>query len=182
MSRKHREGTQRWEGQFWHGDYNPYSDLRGAPGSDPYYGALGYHDIEEARGAHGENPYGYYGQYRRDSDHPNSPYQRGVEVFSQESQPTDLTTTYRITRPCSRPRGPKGYTRSDERIREDICERLMLRDDIDASDITVTVGQGAVKLTGSVPERYMRYAIEEVVADCSGVVDIDNAVHVERSR
>ena len=32
-------------------------------------------------------------------------------------------------------RGPKGYRRSDERIREDISDRLMASDWIDASDI-----------------------------------------------
>jgi osmotically-inducible protein OsmY len=36
-------------------------------------------------------------------------------------------------------RGPKGYTRSDDRIREDVCDRLSLADDVDASDISVTV-------------------------------------------
>src|SRR5690606_858023 len=30
--------------RFWHGDFNPYDDDYGAPGRDPYYGALGYGD------------------------------------------------------------------------------------------------------------------------------------------
>jgi len=36
-------------------------------------------------------------------------------------------------------KGPKGYTRSDERIREDVCDRLSDDDEVDARDITVTV-------------------------------------------
>jgi hypothetical protein len=38
-----------------------------------------------------------------------------------------------------RGRGPKGYRRSDERIREDVCECLSADDRVDASDIDVTV-------------------------------------------
>jgi hypothetical protein len=41
-----------------------------------------------------------------------------------------------------RGRGPKNYTRSDERIREDLNERLTDSDEIDASNITVEVSNG----------------------------------------
>ena len=33
---------------------------------------------------------------------------------------------------------PKGYTRSDERIREDVCERLT-HEDVDAGNVEVSV-------------------------------------------
>src|SRR5207248_398600 len=36
-------------------------------------------------------------------------------------------------------RGPRGYQRSDERIREDVCERMCQSGDLDASDIEVRV-------------------------------------------
>lgn len=36
-------------------------------------------------------------------------------------------------------RGPKNWTRSDDRIRDDLCERLSHMHDIDASDVSVTV-------------------------------------------
>ena len=39
-------------------------------------------------------------------------------------------------------RGPKGYHRSDERIREDVSDRLTDHPDIDATEIEVTVHEG----------------------------------------
>jgi hypothetical protein len=76
-------------------------------------------------------------------------------------------------------RGPKGYKRSDERIREDICERLM-HSDLDASDVTVDVRDGKVMLEGTVPERRMKHAMEDIAEQCFGVTDVDNNVRVSR--
>lgn len=75
-------------------------------------------------------------------------------------------------------RGPKGYQRSDERLKEDICERLMAADHIDAAEVTVEVKSGKVTLEGSVPQRRMKHAIEDLVDDCIGVQDIDNKLRV----
>ena len=75
-------------------------------------------------------------------------------------------------------RGPKGYQRSDERLKEDICERLMNADYIDASDVSVEVKDGKVTLEGTVSQRRMKHAIEDLVDDCIGVKDIDNKVRV----
>jgi osmotically-inducible protein OsmY len=78
-------------------------------------------------------------------------------------------------------RGPKGYTRSDERLKEDIAERLMYAWDVDASDVSLEVQNGKVMLEGTVPERRMKHAIEDIVDNCPGVQDIDNRVRVARS-
>ena len=75
-------------------------------------------------------------------------------------------------------RGPKGYQRSDERLKEDICERLMNADHIDAGDVSVEVKDGKVSLEGTVSQRRMKHAIEDIVDDCIGVKDIDNRVRV----
>lgn len=74
--------------------------------------------------------------------------------------------------------GPKGYERSDERIREDICERLTEHDAIDASNIEVRVAEGVVQLSGEVPERYMKHLAEDAVVDAVGVKDVDNTLRV----
>jgi hypothetical protein len=79
-------------------------------------------------------------------------------------------------------RGPKNYQRSDERLREDISERLMNADHIDSSDVSVSVSSGKVTLEGTVPERYMKHAIEDLVDACPGVQDIDNRIRVETQR
>src|SRR5690606_33268259 len=52
-----------------------------------------------------------------------------------------------------RGRGPKNYTRTDQRITEDLCERLTDDDDVDAGDIEVMVKDGVATLTGTVPRR-----------------------------
>jgi len=79
-----------------------------------------------------------------------------------------------------RNRGPKGWTRSDERINEDVCERLMGEAGVDPSDVSVHVAQGVVTLTGTVPNRQMKYRIEELADRCPGVKDVDNQVRVNR--
>ena len=78
------------------------------------------------------------------------------------------------------PPGPKGYQRSDERLREDISERLMEARYIDSSDVTVAVSGAKVVLEGTVPERRMKHAIEDLVDACPGVQDIDNKIRVNR--
>ena len=77
-----------------------------------------------------------------------------------------------------RGRGPKNYTRSDERIREDVSERLSDDDHLDASDIEVQVGQGVVTLTGTVEERWEKHRAEDIAGSCSGVRDVLNQIRV----
>ena len=82
------------------------------------------------------------------------------------------------------PPGPKGYQRSDERIREDICDRLMrAANHIDSSEVTVEVTGAKVVLEGTVPARRMKHAIEDLADSCLGVQDIENRIRVQpRSR
>lgn len=77
-----------------------------------------------------------------------------------------------------RGRGPKGYRRSDELLKEIICE--MLTDDpmIDARNVEVEVTSCEVTLRGSVEERQQKYAIEDRVADVAGVTEIHNHLSV----
>ena len=76
------------------------------------------------------------------------------------------------------PLGPKGYTRSDERLTEDISERLMQAYDVDSSDVTVRVTGGKVVLEGTVPTRFMKHAIEDIADSAPGVQDVDNRIRV----
>lgn len=80
-----------------------------------------------------------------------------------------------------RGRGPQGYTRSDERIKEDICERLSEHHYIDASQIQVEVNQGVVTLEGSVDDRWQKYQTEDLADATSGVKDIQNRLNVSRA-
>jgi hypothetical protein len=76
-------------------------------------------------------------------------------------------------------RMPQGYTRSDERIREDVCERLA-HGHIDPSNVSVKVESGTVTLEGSVQSRNDKFHVEEVVEGVLGVKDVDNRLRVRR--
>jgi osmotically-inducible protein OsmY len=75
-------------------------------------------------------------------------------------------------------RGPKGYRRSDERIREDVCDRLADDPRIDASDVEVAVDSGEVILSGTVRSREEKRISEDVIETISGVHDIQNTLRV----
>ncbi len=76
---------------------------------------------------------------------------------------------------------PKGYTRSDDRVREDICERLS-HSGLDVSEVSVEVKDGTVTLEGTVEDRWTKYVIEDHADDCLGVKEIDNRIRVLRSQ
>ncbi|MDF3070303.1 MAG: hypothetical protein K0R38_5904, partial [Polyangiaceae bacterium] len=75
-------------------------------------------------------------------------------------------------------RGPKGYTRTDERIREEVCDRLSMDDDVDATDIEVRVQDGEVTLEGSVETRRMKHQAEDAAEAVNGVKDVHNKLRV----
>lgn len=74
--------------------------------------------------------------------------------------------------------GPKGYTRPDTRIYEDVCERLMELSRVDLREVEVNVADGVVTLTGSVPDRRQKYIVEEIADQVFGVKDTDNQLRV----
>lgn len=78
------------------------------------------------------------------------------------------------------PAGPKGYKRSDERIRDDLCDTLSQAHDIDASEVEVKVQSSEVVLTGTVPERHMKLRIEQLADRIPGVTDVNNQIRVRR--
>lgn len=87
---------------------------------------------------------------------------------------------YAGRRQVYRGNSPKGYERSDERIREDVCEHLTHDPRIDAGDITVNVKAGIVTLEGSVTDRGQKYRVEDIADDVSGVKDVQNRLSVAR--
>lgn len=78
--------------------------------------------------------------------------------------------------------GPRNYQRSDERIMEDVCERLTRHGMIDASQINVEVKNGEVMLTGAVDNRQTRRRVEDVIDRVHGVKDIHNQLKIQQER
>jgi len=77
-----------------------------------------------------------------------------------------------------RGKGPVGYMRSDERVREQICELLTDDDRIDASNIEITVKNGEVTLSGHVEDRHTKRLAEDLVENVLGVKDVQNQIRV----
>jgi hypothetical protein len=75
-------------------------------------------------------------------------------------------------------RGPKNWTRSDERITDDVCERLADDPWVDASDIEVVVHHGEITLTGVVDDRQQRHRAAQLAESVRGVIDVVNRIRV----
>ena len=144
------------------------------------YGRNAYASLRQGRpgrATFGEDRYGWI-EHDRPS-YVGSLYRgerRGEESFREHKWQQSRERPGLLARVYAR--GPKGYTRSDERIKEDISEKLWRSEHVDSSEVTVAVNYGVVTLTGTVPERWMRHEIEDVADDCFGVKDIENHVRV----
>jgi hypothetical protein len=77
-----------------------------------------------------------------------------------------------------RGKGPQGYTRSDDRIRETVCDVLTDDDHIDATHVEVVVKNGEVLLTGTVEDRRMKRMVEDTIERLPGVKDVQNQLRV----
>ena len=77
-----------------------------------------------------------------------------------------------------RGKGPRGYRRSDERILDDVHDRLTDDPDVDATEVTVSVQEGEVTLSGKVDSRRAKRAAEDCADSVSGVTHVQNNLRV----
>jgi osmotically-inducible protein OsmY len=172
-----REGERgQYQGSQRYGtDYPQY----GRGGSTPAQAQGRYYGSQE----YGEAPGTQEGYPRGDYETPSFGQRtQALHEYGTSGSPGSRTTT--AWGPASmgyRGRGPLNYTRSDERIREDLNERLTDADDLDASGITVEVSNGVATLSGSVDERWMKHRAEDLADGCSGVRDVHNLIQVKSS-
>jgi osmotically-inducible protein OsmY len=75
-------------------------------------------------------------------------------------------------------KGPRGYQRSTDRIKEDVCDRLAEDDYVDASDIDIKVEDNEVILTGTVNSRAEKRRAEDLIESISGVKNVENRIKV----
>lgn len=78
-----------------------------------------------------------------------------------------------------RGKGPKNYERSQDRIREDVCERLTDDAMIDASNVEVRVDNNEVVLSGIVHNREEKRRAEDLAEAVAGVRNVENRLRVE---
>jgi osmotically-inducible protein OsmY len=75
-------------------------------------------------------------------------------------------------------RGPRNYQRSDERIREDVCERLTQHSHLDPSDVDIRVQNGEVTLEGTVNDRWSKRTAEDLAEGVWGVNVVHNMLRI----
>jgi osmotically-inducible protein OsmY len=75
-------------------------------------------------------------------------------------------------------KGPKNYSRTDDRIKDDVNDRLSDDPFIDATEIEVTVMSGEVTLTGIVDHRSTKRRVEDIAESVSGVKNVENRIRV----
>lgn len=166
------------------GDYGSsgYSSRTADYGDERYFD---HHDRDQEarersyRGAYGNHdPYRAFGPGRRQEE-DRSWFDRARDEVSSWMGDQDALHR-RQEDGAHRGRGPKGYRRSDERIREDVSDRLTDDSWLNASDVEVAVLDGDVTLTGSVRSREDKKRAEALAESVTGVDNVQNNLRIDR--
>jgi hypothetical protein len=150
----------------WSGD----GDWRGRENGGRQWDRSGQTASRERRDEEND-PRPYYAGTSRRRFQPFS-YSGGTGMFVAES--------FSMTGPYAG-KGPKGYKRSGERLKEEVCDRLERQGDIDASELEVECKDGIVTLKGKVRDRRTKRQAEEIIEDVYGVEDVMNELRIDRS-
>jgi osmotically-inducible protein OsmY len=183
-------------------DYRRWADRRN--GEDRYRGepdGSGYEDERAYRPYGSSGPTAYYAEppYRYGAPRAFTPYGMGAAPYDRRraeeprswmNKASDEVASWFGDRDAERRRrademraghrgrGPKGYRRSDERMTEDVNDRLTEDPYLDATDIAVAVEAGEVTLSGHVASREDKRRAERLAEDVSGVGDVQNNLRV----
>lgn len=162
-------------------DYSRYSsdqDSFGDRGRSNYGSSLDDGRIQMGRGNNYSN---FRNDYFGQSDYSN-PYRRGnFDRNSSQSWSPASDSNESLWQSAKNffGKGPKGFRRSDEKIREEVCEALYRDSSVDASEIEVSVKDAEVILSGTVSERRMRRLAEDCAESVFGVSDVRNEIRVQ---
>jgi len=176
---------ERWTGHYGRSDYDRSSGSRGWNQANYGSGAWRAESTTQRRSP-GET-HGYYEDDRgRVYEFDHAPTWRGSGSSGYNYGPTSYGSSgygytsgnYGYEGRNFTGRGPKGWKRSDDRIREDVCERLTADWHIDASEIEVTVNNGEVTLAGTVHTRDDKRHAEDLSERVNGVRDVRNNLRV----
>ena len=177
--------------KFWpedtdpHGRWGEYRDARVAE-----RGTRSRRDLDPMdRGLRAEIPGGGYQRPRAEGwraydpgDLPRAGMtgQRGLGegAADEVAAPSDEDRVLERVDQDHRGRGPKAWRRSDQRIAEDVNDRLTDDPDVDATDVEVRVENGEVTLSGTVDSRLARRRAEDLAEDVRGVGHVQNNLRV----
>ena len=177
-----RQGNRDWQSnRDWDYETDEYRDINRRYGRGERYGqSFGQ------RGQMGTYPAsGMQSDFGTDFDYENREQDFGYESEGAFYQDLDEPVSYSYYEVWYIPgeftgMGPQGYQRSDSRIHEDVCERLTQHGQVDARNVEIEVHNGEVMLKGSVPDRNMKRAVEDVAESVSGVREVRNDIRVKR--
>lgn len=200
-------GNQEWSGERSYGSDRPYGD-RTYGSSGEAVRSEGYREYGDRYGRSYSAPMdrdryvSTSSSNYSDRDRPfggstssqefgrPTPYARGSQEFGPEGYGS---TSYAGNRTYGREfqspeqwrvpgphagRGPRGYQRSEERMREEINDRLTAHGLIDATDVEVRIQNGEVTLTGFVDSRAAKRAAEDCAEDIQGVREVHNHLRI----
>jgi len=165
------------QGAYGQGSYGQGSYGQGGYGRDGGRGAG--EDFNFGRGSGGYDRYEGGRDYR--ADEPRSWWDRTSDKVSSFFGDDDAARrNQRDERYAGQHggRGPKDYKRSDDRIREDVNDRLTDDPHVDATEISVAVKDGEVTLSGTVQHRQDKRRAEDIAERCSGVKHVQNNIRV----
>ncbi|GMV31476.1 MAG: hypothetical protein AMXMBFR59_36010 [Rhodanobacteraceae bacterium] len=178
-------GASQWRESGGYGDYG--NSGQNVPRGGRRGGFAGYRDAGPGMGNGGSIQRGFPGGYAMQRSYGDAgqgyegdrqAYGAGYGMGGESAQGRNYSESAGQNH---RGRGPKNYMRSDERIREDLSERLSDDPLVDAADINVEVKNGVVTLTGSVDARHLKHRVEDMADQCSGVKDVENRLTIRKA-
>ncbi|MBP0631554.1 BON domain-containing protein [Cupriavidus sp. AcVe19-1a] len=164
------------------------------PSERPPYGASGREDAryedewsQRSPAGAGRGPYERHERHERDGGYGGygEPERYGYRRWQDERYEREARGYGGIgdewdTPSQRRPAGPRNYRRDDDRIHDEVCNRLARDDELDVSDVEVRVQEGVVMLEGKVNDRRTKYDIEDIAEHVFGVQDVINHIRVQR--
>ena len=178
QQRRYNRNQDQWSGQQQHS--------YGAGGNYGSYGGPTGNRIPYREGEHrSTSGYRENRDWNRNRDHDDdkSFWERATDKVSSWFGGDDDDRRHHDERPGGqhKGKGPRGYSRSDERIREDISDRLSDDPYIDASDIEVKVSEGEVTLEGHAENKQAKRRAEDIAEAIAGVKTVSNHLKVSHT-
>ncbi|SOY67435.1 conserved hypothetical protein; putative phospholipid-binding: alpha/beta predicted fold BON domain [Cupriavidus taiwanensis] len=170
-----RDDTRPFEGadEGWYG--RVVESWRWGPATEPWDEARYEDEWSRRRAPYGEERW----EGRRDwhGGPAGAPYGSAGSAGGYGADDWDAPA-YRGDDPRYGRGGPKNYRRGDDRIHDEVCDRLAHAHELDVSEVTVRVQDGLVTLEGHVGDRRSKYDIEEIAERVFGVQDVINHIRV----
>ncbi len=166
-----------WERGLGRPGYDRGASERGYAGRDPDYGRS-YNRGSSAR----FNRSSFGGDWERGNfplDYNRRPEQGWASDMDWDEEPVWTYSEYWWIVPGPYAGvGPQGYQRSDERLCDEVCERMAQHGHLDASSIHVDIDQGEATLTGTVSSRREKRLAEDITESVFGVKDVHNQLRI----